>query len=68
MLDGKKINHSTYKRKIFNPILEELGIGFHTPHECRHFCISKLRKIEGVSETLVKRIVGHITYTGRRYN
>ena len=42
--------------------MEELEMS-HTPHECRHFCITKLRKA-GVSETLVKRIVGHITYTG----
>ncbi len=64
-MDGKKISYPTYIRKIWNPIMEELEIKVHhTPHECRHFCITKLRKAEGVSETLVKRIVGHITYTG----
>ena len=61
-MDGKKISYPTYIRKIWNPIMEELEMN-HTPHECRHFFVTKLDKA-GVSRRIIKRIVGHIDYTG----
>lgn len=61
-MDGKKISYSTYIRKIWNPIMEELQMN-HTPHECRHFCITSLDKV-GVPRRITKRIVGHLDYNG----
>lgn len=61
-MDGKKITYSTYIRKIWNPIMEELQMN-HTPHECRHFCITSLDKAE-VPRRIIKRIVGHLDYNG----
>ena len=42
--------------------MEELEMD-HTPHECRHFCITSLDKA-GVQRRITKRIVGHIDYNG----
>lgn len=59
-LEGKPVTYATYIRKIWNPIMEELEMD-HTPHECRHFCVTSLDKA-GVPRRITKRIVGHIDY------
>lgn len=61
-MDGKPVTYNRYMRKIWNPIMEKLEM-HHTPHECRHFCITSLDKAE-VPRRLTKRIVGHIDYNG----
>lgn len=34
-IDGKPVTYRAYINKIWNPVMEELGMN-HTPHECRH--------------------------------
>ncbi len=50
------------------PLMEQLGMS-HTPHCCRHTCISMLAEA-GVDVTTIKKIVGHsgaMTVTERVY-
>lgn len=46
-----------YRRKMYAKV-EELGLSFHTPHDCRH-TFSWLCEKYGVSENDRKRMLGH---------
>ena len=54
---GKPYTYNGYTRKVFNPIMERLGLK-HTPHALRHTFIS-LMDSAGVNKVALKRIVGH---------
>lgn len=55
--DGNKFTYRNYYDAYFIPIMEELNMN-HTPHCCRHTCISMLAEA-GVDQTAIKKIVGH---------
>lgn len=66
--DGKHFLYRNYYDSYFMPLMEQLGIN-HTPHCCRHTCISMLAEA-GVDATTIKKIVGHsgaMTVTERVY-
>ena len=58
-MDGKPITYAQYKKYIWNPIMQELGLD-KKPHECRHTCATKLKNA-GIDELTRKRILGHST-------
>jgi len=66
--DGKHFKYRNYYDSYFMPLMEQLGMN-HTPHCCRHTCISMLAEA-GVDATTIKKIVGHsgaMTVTERVY-
>lgn len=66
--DGKHFKYRNYYDSYFMPLMEQLGIS-HTPHCCRHTCVSMLAEA-GVDATTIKKIVGHsgaMTVTERVY-
>lgn len=66
--DGKHFKYRNYYDSYFMPLMEQLGMS-HTPHCCRHTCISMLAEA-GVDATTIKKIVGHsgaMTVTERVY-
>lgn len=54
---GKHFRYRNYYEGYFKPLMEQLEIS-HTPHCCRHTCISMLAEA-GVDQTMIKKIVGH---------
>ena len=54
---GKHFKYRNYYEGYFKPLMEQLEIS-HTPHCCRHTCISMLAEA-GVDQTVIKKIVGH---------
>lgn len=66
--DGKHFKYRNYYDSYFMPLMEQLGMN-HTPHCCRHTCVSMLAEA-GVDATTIKKIVGHsgaMTVTERIY-
>lgn len=55
--NGTPFQYDNYYKHYFKPIMENLGLS-HTPHCCRHTCISMLAEAE-VNQTIIKKIVGH---------
>ncbi len=35
-IDGKPVTYNQYIKEIWNPVMEQLEMSYHTPHECRH--------------------------------
>lgn len=58
-MDGKSITYAQYKKYIWNPIMDKLGLK-KKPHECRHTTATWLKNA-GVDELTRKRILGHST-------
>ncbi len=54
---GKHFKYRNYYVGYFRPLMEQLQMP-HTPHCCRHTCISMLAEA-GVDQTVIKKIVGH---------
>lgn len=54
---GKHFKYRNYYVSYFQPLMKQLNIT-HTPHCCRHTCISMLAEA-GVDQTIIKKIVGH---------
>lgn len=44
-IDGKPLSYYEYKKYIWEPIMEQLGMN-HTPHETRHSTATKLHEVE----------------------
>lgn len=55
--DGEHFEYRNYYDSYFKPLMSNLNFS-HTPHFCRHTCISMLAEA-GVSQTIIKKIVGH---------
>ena len=55
--EGKHLTYRNYYKNYYKPIAEKLNID-KTPHCCRHTCISLLAEAN-VSQTIIKKIVGH---------
>lgn len=54
---GKPFRYDNYIVNYYNPTMKNLGIN-HTPHCCRHTCISLLASVK-TEPTTIKKIVGH---------
>lgn len=55
--NGKHFKDRNYRDSYWQPFMDRFNMD-HTPHECRHTCVSLLTKAE-VNGTLIKKIVGH---------
>lgn len=55
--DDSKFLYDNYYKHHFVPIMKHFGLE-HTPHCCRHTCISMLAEAK-VDQTTIKKIVGH---------
>ncbi|MDO4331050.1 MAG: tyrosine-type recombinase/integrase [Lachnospiraceae bacterium] len=55
--NGRPFKYRNYYNSYFLPLMENLGME-HTPHCCRHTCVSLL-VTAGVEQTFIKKIVGH---------
>ncbi len=55
--DGKHFLYRNYYDSYFMTLMRQLNMD-HTPHCCRHTCISMLTEAD-VSQTVIKKIVGH---------
>ncbi len=54
---GKHFKYRNYYVSYFLPLMGQLNMT-HTPHCCRHTCISMLAEAR-VDQTIIKKIVGH---------
>jgi len=59
--DGKKVSVDYYRKKIFYPTIEELGIVGVTPHATRHTFATLLNRAK-VDTLSIQRIIGHSDY------
>lgn len=55
------MQQNNYRRRIYKPILERLGLSYKTPHSCRHTCASLMAR-DGVDTMAIKQILGHTNY------
>lgn len=55
---GKKHLDQSFRKCWWIPLMDELGMGGHLPHDTRHTCVSLLTTA-GVDERIIKKIVGH---------
>ena len=59
MPSGKPMTTNYFRRKVFDPLLKDLGIDESlTPHACRHTFATRL-KANGADEFWRKRLLGH---------
>lgn len=65
--DGKKIVYDYYRKKIFDPMMKELGMQ-HLPHDTRHTFATMLDNADA-KETSIARLIGHTSFetTDRHY-
>jgi integrase len=67
--DDNQLTYRNYYDSYWQPLLDELNLGSHRPHDTRHTCVSLLTT-QGVDERIIKKIVGHsgaMTLTERVY-
>lgn len=55
--DKSKFKYGTYYNDYWKPLIKQTNMQ-HTPHDCRHTCISLLTEA-GIDERLIQQIVGH---------
>lgn len=55
---GKMMPYHTYYDTYWKPLMSELGMDEHRPHDTRHTCVSLLTEAY-VDERIIKKIVGH---------
>ena len=67
--DGKKVSEDYFRKKLFYPTLERLGIKYKeggrnvlTPHRARHTFIADAVK-SGVAPEALKTVAGHSKYS-----
>jgi len=61
ILRGIPITANYYRKFIFAPLLEQLGIEKKTPHATRHTCATLLARA-GADTNAIKMILGHTDY------
>lgn len=67
--DMEPFKYRNYYDSYWKPLIENLNLGYYTPHCTRHTCISLLAEAR-VDQTSIKKIVGHagaMTLTERVY-
>ena len=50
--------YRNYYDSYWKPLIEQLGLKDHRPHDTRHTCISLLTAA-GTDDRIIKKIVGH---------
>lgn len=55
---GTKHSDKAFRESWWSPLMEELEMNDHRPHDTRHTCVSLLTEA-GVDERIIKKIVGH---------
>ncbi|MDR0406313.1 MAG: site-specific integrase [Clostridiales bacterium] len=61
IVSGVPITAKYYRKSIFAPIMEQLGIVGKTPHATRHTCATLLARA-GADTNAIKMILGHSDY------
>ena len=56
--DNEHMTYRNYFDSYWQPLMDELNLGTHRPHDTRHTCVSLLAS-NGVDERIIKKIVGH---------
>lgn len=56
--DNEQMTYRNYFDSYWQPLMDELNLGSHRPHDTRHTCVSLLAS-NGVDERIIKKIVGH---------
>ncbi len=56
--DAKHFMYRNYYDSYWKPLIEQLGLKDHRPHDTRHTCISLLTAA-GTDDRIIKKIVGH---------
>lgn len=56
--DNKHFNYRNYYDSYWSPLMEQLKMSSHKPHDTRHTCVSLLAQAN-VNQTIIKLIVGH---------
>lgn len=56
--DSEHFEYRNYYDSYWKPLVEQMGISSHKPHDTRHTCISLLTAA-GVDDKIIKKIVGH---------
>lgn len=59
--DGKRISVDYYRKKLYYPALEAIGVRRLNPHACRHTFASLLAEA-GVETIYIQKIIGHTDY------
>lgn len=59
--NGEKISSDYYRKYLYYPTLEQLGIRRLTPHACRHTWATLMNRA-GVDKKLITDIIGHTDY------
>lgn len=59
--DGTLITQNYFRRSIYYPLLEKLGINRKTPHSTRHTCATLLAR-QGADTLAIQQILGHKDY------
>ena len=60
-IDGFPLTLDYFRKKMFYPMLEELGIPKKSPHKCRFTCATLLARAN-VLPLVIQRILGHSDY------
>ena len=60
--DGKRIRDNYYRKKLYYPTHERLGIRKLNPHCCRHTFATILRK-SGADTKTIQKLMGHTKYS-----
>lgn len=56
--DNKPFLYRNYYDSYWKPLMEQMSMSEHRPHDTRHTCISLLAAT-GIDERIIKKIVGH---------
>ncbi len=56
--EGKHFTYQNYYDSYWKPLVEQMEMPDHRPHDTRHTCISLLTAA-GVDDKIIKKIVGH---------
>lgn len=56
--DGKHFGYHNYTSSYWMPLMAQIGMDSHRPHDTRHTCISLLTAAQ-VDERFIQKIVGH---------
>jgi integrase len=59
--EGKKLRTEYYRKKLYYPVLDKLGIEKRTPHSCRHTFASLMSRA-GANPLHIQKIMGHTDY------
>lgn len=56
--ENKHFLYRNYYDSYWKPLMDQLNMSHHRPHDTRHTCVSLLT-VAGVNDKIIKKIVGH---------